>query len=716
MESLIYNNSERSIEAEAYVVAMNDHNNTYDYPEIVKYQIRDAQQKDYLETVELINLSDADVCILQHEYGIFGGENGIYLLPLISRLTKPLIVTLHTVLKNPSYSEKAIVQEIGKRAEKLVVMSKRAVDFLTDSYGIEPEKIAIIEHGVPVFNFTDRESFKKKLNLAGKKSLFTFGLLSRDKGIETVINALPEVVRRHPEILYIVLGKTHPGVVKASGEEYRNYLISLVEKNNLRNHVYFFNRFATNEELFSYLAATDIYIIPNLNKAQITSGTLAYAIGAGSAVVSTAFWHAQELLAKGRGRLFNPGDSNELAKILNELLSKPALLDKIRIKAYKYGRMMRWPEIGRQYLELISEALANWNGPPPEVEAIINPLAMPDFHMSHIKKFTDDTGILQHAKYTVPDFNEGYCLDDNARALLLCVMAYRQKKLDEALDLMPGYLSFIQYMQNENGTFRNFLSFNRGFLDEMGSDDCFGRTIWALGYLIRFAPNDAYFKLARDIFFKAHPHFKEIKALRGIAYTITGISHYLHHAPADAGMIQVLEELTGKIIEMYDNAKDEDWLWFESNITYANGIIPLALLHSYEIKENKKVLEVAIEAMEFLGKISFKQGYLTPVGSDYWYERGGELSQFAQQPIEAMAMVLMYYQAYYVTGNAQYARLMSSSFMWFLGENVLGMPLYDFENHGCCDGLESHGVSNNQGAESTLAYHIAHLTVLLAHE
>ncbi|MFC1669078.1 glycosyltransferase [Spirochaetota bacterium] len=695
---------------------MNDHNNTYDYPDIVKYQIRDAQQKDYLQAVKFINFSDADVCILQHEYGIFGGKNGIYLLPLIRRLTKPLIAILHTVLKNPSYNEKTIVQEISKRAEKIVVMSKRAVDFLCDSYGIEPEKIAIVEHGVPDFNFTDRESFKNKLNLAGKKSLFTFGLLSRDKGIETVINALPEVVRKHPEVLYIVLGKTHPGVIKASGEEYRNYLISLVEKNNLRDNVYFINRFATNEELFSYLAASDIYLIPNLNRAQITSGTLAYAVGAGSAVVSTSFWHAQELLADGRGRLFNPGDSIELAKILNELLSKPSLLDDIRVKAYQYGRMTSWPEIGRQYLELISEALANWSGPPPVEDAIINPLALPDFDMSHIQKLTDDTGIIQHAKYTVPNFSEGYCLDDNARALLVCIMAYRQKGLEEAHELMNGYLSFIDFMQNEDGTFRNFLSFGREYLDDIGSEDCFGRTIWALGYLIRFAPNNAYFKLVMDIFLKAYPHFKEIKTLRGITYTVIGISHYLHHAPADTGMIKVLEELTGKIMEMYAGARDADWNWFESNMTYANGMIPLALFQSYEITENKKVLKVAMETMEFLEKITFRQGYLTPVGSDSWYEKGGEPSRFAQQAIDAMAMVLMYYQAYYVTGDTRYASLMSSSFMWFLGENELDMPLYDFETHGCCDGIESYGVNNNQGAESTLAYHIAHLTVLLAHE
>jgi len=716
VESLITKNKKRNLQTEVDVVAMNDHNNTYDYPPIVKYQIREAHQKDYLETARLINFSDADVCILQHEYGIYGGKNGIYLLPMIRRLKKPIVAVLHTVLKNPSYNAKAIIQEIDKRAEKLVVMSRRAVDFLIDSYGIKKDKIKIIEHGVPDFDFRDKASFKKKLNLVGKKSLFTFGLLSRDKGIETVINALPLIVRKHPEVLYIVMGKTHPSVVRASGEEYRNYLISLVKKNNLIDNVVFFNRFATNEELLSYLNAADIYVIPNLNKAQITSGTLSYAVGSGAAVVSTRFWHAQELLADGRGRLFNFGDSHELAEVVNELLSKPDGLNKMRINAYNYGKKMRWSEIGNQYVDLLSEAYKTWQGPHPEVEKIISPLALPDFHLTYIKKLTDDTGILQHAKYTVPDFKHGYCLDDNARALLLCIMAYRQKGLEDALELIHRYLGFIYYMQNDDGTFRNVLSYRREFLDEIGSEDSFGRTIWAIGYLIRFTPNDAYFQIGLDIFLKAIPRFQKLATLRGIAYTIIGISHYLRHAPTDSSMLQILKELTAKTITMYDNNKDTDWLWFEPVVTYANGIIPLALLHSHEITEDHKSLTVAKEAMDFLTKITFKKNYLSPVGSDDWYKKGGEPSQYAQQAIDAMAMVLMYYQAYYITGDPEYAHYKSSAFMWFLGENEFGIPLYDFETHGCCDGLERHGVNNNQGAESTIAYHIAHLTVLLIHE
>ena len=695
---------------------MNDSKNTYDYPAVVKHQIVATEQKNYVEAAKLINFSDANICILQHEYGIFGGKNGIYLLLLISKLTKPLLVTLHTVLKNPSYSEKAIIQAISHKAEKLIVMSERAREFLIESYGITENKIAIIEHGVPDYDVTDRESFKKKLNLEGRKPILTFGLLSRDKGIETVISALPDIVRKHPEVLYVVIGKTHPAVIKASGEEYRNYLMSLVEKNKLSNHVHFINKFASNEELFSYLGAADIYVIPNLNKAQITSGTLAYAVGAGSAVVSTNFWHAQSLLSQGRGRLFHPGDSASLSSILNELLSKPELLENMRANAYAYGRKTRWPEIGEKYANLIIDTVDNWSGNLDVSEPIINPLALPDFDLTYIEKMTDDTGILQHANYTVPNLKEGYCIDDNARALLLCVMSYRQKKIDESLNLMRRYLAFIDYMQNEEGSFRNFLGFDRAYLDQTGSEDSFGRTIWSLGYLLRFAPNDAYFKLAKDIFLKARENFHKLESLRGISFTILGLAHYLHHSPADNELRNLLELLTQKLLNTYETNRDSDWHWFESKLTYANGMIPLALLQSHEILKDKRSLTIALEALKFLGEVTFKKGYFSPVGSDFWFEKGSERAHFAQQPIDAMAMVMVYYQAYYVTGEVQFAESMAIAFRWFLGENELGIPLYDFESHGCCDGLESSGISDNQGAESTIAFHLAHLTVLLANE
>ncbi|MBW2544369.1 MAG: glycosyltransferase [Deltaproteobacteria bacterium] len=707
---------ERTNEAEGHIIAMNDRGQSYSYPEKVRYVIRQDYQQDYLKAVKFINHSDADICVLEHEFGIFGGDSGIYILPLIHRLEIPFIATLHTVLKKPSYNERAIIHEIGEEAEKVVVMSRLAIDFLTETYDVPRDKIELFEHGVPDFDPVQRNHYKKKIKLEKKKSLLTFGLLSRSKGIETVIQALPEVVRKHPDLIYIVLGKTHPAVVRVSGEEYRNYLRRLVEKNNLRKHVYFYDSFVSSTELFEYLSATDIYITPYLNKAQITSGTLAYAVGAGAAVISTPYWHAQELLADGRGRLFDFHDSNALAGILNELLDDPSALLELRQKAYDYGRRMTWPIIGRKYTRLIRDVVQSYPVINVKEESVVDPLVLPPFNLAHVRRLTDDTGIIQHARYSVPNRKEGYCLDDNARGLLMATMAYRQQKDPATLELLPVYLSYTDYMQNEDGSFRNFLSYNRNFLDEVGSEDSFGRTIWALGYLIHFSPNDAFFQLANELFSRAYPNLQNMHSIRGIANTIIGICHYLHRYPSDEGMNKTLRDMAYKIVVSYENESDQDWRWFEPALTYDNGIIPLALFHAHEITGDEKALAVARETADFLEKIIFRDEYLAPVGTEGWYQKGGQCAQYAQQAIDVMASVMMFYQAYVVTMDKHYLDRMFASFMWFLGENDLRIPLYDFETCGCCDGLESHGVNRNQGAESILAYLIAHLTVLRAHE
>ncbi|MBC8526071.1 MAG: glycosyltransferase [Candidatus Cloacimonetes bacterium] len=716
IDSITNKKKDKNIHVDAFVVAINDHDQTYDYPEIVEYTIRQDYQIDYIKAAHFINYSDADICILQHEFGIFGGENGIYILSLIHRLKIPLIVTFHTVLKNPSYTQKEIVRGISKKTEKIVVMSKLAIDFLTKIYNVPREKLAIIEHGVPDLNFIRSEQYKKKFHLEDKKSLFTFGLLSKNKGIETVIQALPKVVEKHPEVIYIILGKTHPNVLRESGEEYRNYLQLLVEKNNLRKYVYFNNHFVSNKELFSYLSAIDIYITPYLNEGQITSGTLSYAVGAGAAVISTPYWHAQELLADGRGKLFNFGSSDELADILNELLDKPSELLELRKKAYCYGQKNIWSEIGTKYLKLISTAIRSYTKIIIQKEAIIDPLVLPPYCLIHIERLTDNTGIFQHANYIVPNLKDGYCLDDNARALLMVSMAYREKRDPVALKLLQVYLGFIHYMQNENGTFRNFLSFNRDFLDEIGSEDSFGRTIWALGYLIRFAHNEAYFLIAKEMFDLASPNFEKLQSIRGIANTLGGLYHYLKRFPDDEGLQQVLKKITNMIINSYLNNKDKKWHWFEPILAYDNGIIPLSLFYAYKITGDKKTLGIAQESMKFLEKVVIKNGYLSLVGADNWFKKGEERSQYPQQPIDAIGMVLMFYQAYNVTKDKNYLKKMFRSYMWFLGDNDLRISLYDFATCGCCDGLESCGVNRNQGAESNIAYKIALLTVLSAHE
>lgn len=716
VKAVATNTESKNICDTAMVIAINENNAKYEYPQEVKHVIRQNIQSDYIEAAKVINYSDAEVCVLEHEFGIFGGDDGVYILPLLHRLEVPLIVTFHTVLKDPSYTQRSIVEEIGKKAARIVVMSKRAVEFLVDIYGIPREKVMLIEHGVPEFTKISHKLAKKKHGLIGKKVLFTFGLLSRNKGIETVINALPKVVEQHPDLLYIVLGATHPNVLKHSGEEYRNYLRRLVKNLGIEQNVYFNNEFVSETKLFEYLNAADIYITPYLSEAQITSGTLSYAIGAGCAVVSTPYWHAQELLDNGRGCLFDFKNSDELSSILLDLLNDDAKLVSIREKAYEYGKKIRWPKIGKQYLYLAEYVNDNWDKNSKSEGDPIDIRMLPAYSLEHIKRLTDDTGIVQHAKYGIPNLKEGYCVDDNSRALLMSLMAYRQNKDKEALNLMPVYLSYLHYMQRENGNFRNFMSFSRQFLDEYGSEDSFGRTIWALGYLLRFPPNDSFRQLGREIFFKSIQHFERLQSIRGAANTIIGICYYLKDAQNDEGMVRIMNKLTDIITENYKAHSTSDWKWYEPTMTYDNAIIPLALLSAYEITGNEELMNIAVESADFLESKTMREDFFISVGNKGWLQRGGEIPEFDQQSIDVMAMVLMYYQMYQVTKDSAYISKMFKCYLWFMGENLLRLPLFDHETKGCCDGLETQGINRNQGAESTLAYWISHLTILAAHE
>ena len=694
---------------EGFIVAMNNSEKTYNYPDEVKLTIRQEHRHDYLKAVKFINLNGTDLCILQHEFGIFGGESGAYILPLLHRLKVPLVVTLHTIQKSPSSIEKAVLVEICKMATKIVVMTHKAIEFLISIYKVPKKKIVLIEHGVPDICY-DQEKTKKEFNLETKKIILTFGFIGRSKGIETVINALPKVIEKHPEVIYYVLGKTHPNVLRYSGEEYRGFLMRLVKNLRLEKHVVFLNEYISTQDLFKYLCASDIYITPYLNEAQITSGTLSYAVGVGSAVISTPYWHAEELLAEGRGKLFNFNDTEGLTAILTELLDDPEELKKLRRKAYDFGRNTTWPMSGGKYVSLAKSII---NEKPTMVikkKDNINPLNLPQISLAHINRLTDDTGIIQHAKFGIPNLKDGYCLDDNARALLMVLMAYKEMKDNRALELMPIYLSYIHYMQNADGTFRNFMSFSRNCLDEVGSEDSFGRAIWALGYLLGNAPNDAFYQSGREVFFKAVPNFEKLKSIRSIANTIIGISHYLKNNTDDS-ITEMLNNLTYKLVKHYEENETPDWKWFEALLAYDNGMLPLALLHSAEILNDIKITKIALESMKFLTTHTFKDNYLSVIGNEKWYKKDEERSVYAQQPIDAMAMVLMYQQAFVVTRDIEYLNMLFRSFLWFLGENDLRMNLYDFETKGCCDGFVSYGVNRNQGAESTLAYLISRLTV-----
>ncbi len=697
-----------------FVVALNDFNNHYDYPDEVKTTINQEQLEDYIKAARFINLSGADVCILEHEFGIFGGQDGVNILPLLHRLDIPFIVTLHTILKKPSYNQKAVLQQICNMSQKIVVMSKKAIDFLINIYNVPAEKIEFIEHGVPDLSYNPEKS-KKEFKLEQKKVLLTFGFLGRNKGIETVIKALPGVVRIHHNVIYLVLGKTHPNVLRHSGEEYRIYLMRLVKNLGLDKHVVFLNEFIDVEDLFKYLSATDIYITPYLNESQITSGTLSYAVGVGTAAVSTPYWHAEELLADGRGRFFNFNDNVALADLLVELLDNPKILSSIKKKAFDYGQKITWPKTGEKYKLLAKNVAENAIIETPKKDTIFDLLIMPAFSLSHINRLTDDTGIIQHAKFGIPNLKEGYCLDDNARALLMVLMAYNQFKDSRALELSPIYLSYIHYMQNKDGTFRNFLSFSRQFLDEVGSEDSFGRTIWALGYLLGYAPNDAYYQTGKEIFFNAAPNFEKLVSIRSIANSMIGICHYLKGHSNDDAMIERLRNMAKRLTIHFKENESSDWKWFEPLLAYDNGILPLSMLCAAEILNDNEITEIAISSMDFLTRHTLNNNYLSVIGNEKWFKKDSERSLFAQQPIDAMASVLMYNQAFHLTNNSEYLNKLYISFLWFLGENDLRMSLYDFETQGCCDGFEQHGVNRNQGAESSLTYLISYITVLQAY-
>ncbi|MDN3585693.1 glycosyltransferase family 4 protein [Pedobacter aquatilis] len=702
----------------SFIIAMNESDdlNEHQYPNEVKFVIRQQNQQDYLEAAKFINDSEVDACIIEHEFGIYGGNSGVFLLSLINNLKKPFITVLHTVLKEPNFMQQTIIKEIALKSAKIVVMSKKAVLFLTSIYQIPSAQIQLIEHGVPDLEpSSDNELLHSDL-FNNRKVLFTFGLISRNKGLETVIKALPSIVKKHPEVLYVILGNTHPGVVKHNGEEYRDSLKALAKNLGVENNIAFVNKFVSETELHQYLTACYLYITPYLNEAQITSGTLSYAVGAGAAVISTPYWHAQELLADNRGKLFDFKNDKQLAEIANSLLEDKDKHEQLKNNAYQYGLKLRWPEIGNVYINTLDEAIKMVRKPNRAIPPIIDVDNMPALNLSHVALLTDDTGIIQHAKFGIPNLKEGYCIDDNARALILSILAYEQDKNQKALKLMPVYLSFIQYMQREDGNFRNFLSFNRNYLDEVGSEDSFGRTVWSLGYLICAAPNNSYREFGRELFSNAVKHFKDLKHIRSIANTIIGIGYYLKAHDGDELLINEINRLSKTLKDAYIANKDGNWHWFEDILTYDNAILPLALLNHYDVTGDLESFEIAMESIEFLNSFSFENGYLNPVGNAGWMKKNGKNPVYDQQALETMAMVLLYYKAFEVTKDDKYLSLMHISYEWFLGRNSLHIPLYDFETHGCADGLQFNSVNRNQGAESTLAYFISHLTVLMAAE
>lgn len=694
-----------------HIFAIADDNDDHPNDSEVVFIIKRNHIEDYYDAAQFINQQAYDFVIIEHEFGIFGGNSGMYILAFAKSLTTRLLVSFHTVLERSSNDENAIFIELAHLAQRIIVMSQFAISMMEKIYHISPEKVVCIPHGVPEFTLTHQQA-KENLHLTNKKIILTFGFIGRNKGIELVIKALPHVVKKHPDVLYIVAGKTHPNVLLHSGEEYRDYLEELVEKYQLSEHVHFLNQYLPIDTLTNLLSACDVYITPYINEAQITSGTLSYAIGAGAAVISTPYWHAKDLLSEERGILIPFKDRTYLADCLNHLFDEEEILSNYRAHAKAYGDQITWKKIGLKYLNLFHELKKTDATPEAIIDEKFSEANYPTFNFEHINRLTNHVGILQHAKYATPNYFEGYCLDDNARALLLDLMAYRQYQFDIKELHLSTYLAYLFYAQNEDGTFKNFMNFQHQFIDQEFSEDAFGRAIWALGQFFQLSPIISHYEMAKEMFFKALPHFIPLKSNRAIAYTILGICAYLETNQNDENMTELLRQMVQKLIAEYEAHQTENWDWYEHIISYDNAILPYSILLAHQYLNDNYFKRVGIKTAEFLDQIVFKGNYLRLIGNKNWYKKGEEPCHIGQQPIDAASMVLLYETLYKVTEQKNYLTKMKMAFEWFLGRNELQMPLYDDNTKGCCDGLEQFGINRNQGAESTLSFWIAYLTVI----
>ena len=697
---------------ECFVVAMNDVPEGYPYPERVRFEIRQNTQADYRLAAEFLNVHQADVVCLQHEYGIYGGPSGSHILGLLRRLHRPLVVTLHTVLKEPNEEQKVTLQEIGRLADRLVVMSDIAHGMLREVFEVPEEKIVTIPHGIPDVPFIDPSFYKDQFQVEGRKVMLTFGLLSPGKGIEYAIEALPPVVKKYPELMYICLGATHPHVKRHSGEEYRNSLQLRVSELGLTDNVRFINRFVDLKELCEYLGAADLYVTPYLNAAQITSGTLAYAMGAGKAVVSTPYWYAEEMLGDGRGRLTPFREPGPLSEQVLDLLDHPVELNATRKRAYQYCRRMIWSRVAQDYLDLFAEAKEAWLQrrhliAPKAVALQETTSELPEIDTRHLRLMTDDTGILRHCRYSTPDRRHGYTCDDNARALIVSAMLWDQQHEPQALPLIQTYLSFLDHaFDPETGRFRNHLDYGRHFIDgDDYSEDAHGRALWALGQAVALCPHESMIALATHLFHEALAGAENLQSPRAWAFIIVGIQAYLRRFSGDSEVRRIRAQLAEKLLEQFRQRAGDDWPWCEDVVTYASAKIPHALLMAGKWMQRGEMIDQGKRSLEWLIRIQTNaDGMFSFIGTEGWMPRGREKAHFDQQPVEAHAMLDACIEAYRVTREEHWLNQARRAFNWFLGDNDLRTPLYDFTTGGCRDGLHADRVNENQGAESLLVW------------
>jgi glycosyltransferase involved in cell wall biosynthesis len=726
--------------ARLLALPVNDTDEGYDYPARVRWSLAQDDLTSYQEAAEFLNFNNIDMVCLQHEYGIFGGPAGSHVLHLLRRLKMPLVTTLHTVLREPDPNQLRVMEEIAELSDRLIVMSQLSSQFLQEIFKIPGGKIDMVPHGVPDLPFLDPNFYKDKFGVEGKAVLLTFGLLSPNKGIENVIQALPQILSRHKNVVYLVAGATHPHILRREGEKYRASLQALAKEVGVELQVMFHNRFVSPEEMVEFIGAADIYITPYRHEAQVVSGTLAYALGAGKAIISTPYWHAIELLDDRRGALVPFQNPGAIAQKTIELLDTPAIRHAMRKRAYLFAREMIWKRVAQGYMESFSR-VRNDRMESPRVQFSARAThkslnQLPALNLDHLNRLTDDTGMLQHAIFTVPNRGEGYTSDDNARALILAVGLERRDKaqrdetqgdkaqLDKAPPGAKGatapevitlgssfrYLSFLEHGFNPaTGRFRNFLSYDRRWNEAEGSEDCHGRAVWALGTVLGRSSDYGSRCAAGRLFELSLPAVVEFYSPRACAYTLLGIQEYLDSYPGDRDAQKIRSVLAGRLLAMYESIRQLDWKWFENVLAYGNARLPQAMLLIGSACSDNRMVSAGLESLDWLTEIQCCEanGHFVPIGSQGFYRQGGDKARFDQQPLEAAGAVSACLQAYRITADSRWRTEAWSAFNWFLGDNDLQVPLYDSVTGGCRDGLHPDRANENQGAESTLSFLMA---------
>src|SRR3989338_3214380 len=685
------------------VLAINDNGSSiYNYDGKVSFQLDQTDMEGYTSIAEEINgRKDIKIVNVQHEFGIFGGNAGDHLLPFLEKVKKPVVVTFHSVVPAPDECKKRVVEHIFRKASAVVVMAKESVRILKEDYEVnDSKKIFFVPHGVPQVPFNSKNS-KEKVRLENRIVLSTFGLMNRGKGIEYVIESLPQIVKNFPEIIYLVIGETHPQVRKMEGESYRNSLVKLVEELGLRDNVRFYNKYLALAEIIAYLNATDIYISPSLDENQIVSGTLSYALGCGKAIVSTPTVYAKEVLAKNRGILVDFRNPETMGNVIFTLLSDSKLKKELEKNAYELGRKMIWPNVAAEYLRELNKVTKLREDTVKKFPAI---------KLSHLISLTDNVGVIHHAKHSIPNRKTGYTLDDNARALIAAAKHYGIFKSQQSLKLINTYLSFIHYAQQDNGRFHNLFDYEKRPLDREGSEDSFGRALSACGYVVSSKVHENIKATAKFIFDNAVKSVESLNSLRAKAFSIIGLYHYYKRYRHE-DILDKTRALADCLVHAYDANSSGEWEWFEPYLTYSNSKLPESLFLAYLMTKNEKYLEIAKKTIDFLSNTLIVDGKLVLIGNKGWYHRNSERALYDQQPVDAAAMVQTLLIAYKITKKKSYYSNAVLAFNWFLGKNSLNQMMYDEVTGGCFDGLSEETINLNQGAESTISYLLARLNM-----